>query len=59
LVTAVVAVVLDAAINDRIRYVNSHTISGPTTTVGVLDVEERSSDGDSAREPTAADGSER
>jgi len=28
------------AINDRIRYVNSHTISGPPTTVSVLDVEE-------------------
>jgi len=31
---------LVSAINDRIRYVNSHTISGPPTTVGVLDVEE-------------------
>ena len=28
------------AINDRIRYVNSHTISGPPTSVAVLDVEE-------------------
>jgi hypothetical protein len=26
-------------INARIRYVNSHTISGPPTTIGVLDVE--------------------
>jgi Domain of unknown function (DUF1992) len=31
---------LIAAINTRIRYVNSHTISGPPTTVAVLDVEE-------------------
>ena len=31
---------LVAAINERIRYVNSHTISGPPTSVGVLDVEE-------------------
>jgi hypothetical protein len=31
---------LIAAINDRIRYVNSHTISGPPTTVAALDVEE-------------------
>jgi len=31
---------LVAAINDRIRYVNSHTISGPPTTVGVLDVDD-------------------
>jgi len=30
---------LVGAINDRIRYVNSHTISGPPTTLGVLDVE--------------------
>jgi DnaJ homologue, subfamily C, member 28, conserved domain len=29
-----------AAINERIRYVNSHTVSGPPTTVAVLDVEE-------------------
>ena len=28
------------AINERIRYVNSHTISGPPTTIGVLDVED-------------------
>jgi hypothetical protein len=28
------------AINERIRYVNSHTISGPPTTVSVLDMEE-------------------
>ena len=27
------------AINERIRYVNSHTISGPPTTIGVLDVD--------------------
>jgi hypothetical protein len=31
---------LIAAINARIRYVNSHTISGPPTTVAVLDMEE-------------------
>jgi transglutaminase-like putative cysteine protease len=31
---------LATAINDRIRYVNSHTISGPPTSVAVLDVEE-------------------
>jgi hypothetical protein len=31
---------LIAAINDRIRYVNSHTISGPATTVAALEVEE-------------------
>jgi transglutaminase-like putative cysteine protease len=31
---------LATKINDRIRYVNSHTISGPPTTIGVLDVEE-------------------
>jgi transglutaminase-like putative cysteine protease len=31
---------LVTAINDRIRYVNSHTVSGPPTTVAVLDVEE-------------------
>jgi hypothetical protein len=31
---------LVAAINKRIRYVNSHTISGPPTTVAVLDMEE-------------------
>ncbi len=31
---------LVTAINDRIRYVNSHTISGPPTTVAVLDVDE-------------------
>jgi len=31
---------LVAKINDRIRYVNSHTISGPPTTIGVLDVED-------------------
>jgi hypothetical protein len=31
---------LVGAINDRIRYVNSHTISGPPTTVAALDVEE-------------------
>jgi hypothetical protein len=31
---------LVAAINERIRYVNSHTISGPPTTIGVLDVED-------------------
>jgi transglutaminase-like putative cysteine protease len=30
---------LVTAINDRIRYVNSHTVSGPPTTVAVLDVE--------------------
>jgi transglutaminase-like putative cysteine protease len=30
---------LATAINDRIRYVNSHTISGPPTSVAVLDVE--------------------
>jgi transglutaminase-like putative cysteine protease len=30
---------LVASINERIRYVNSHTITGPPTTVGVLDVE--------------------
>jgi hypothetical protein len=29
-----------ASINDRIRYVNSHTISGPPTSIGVLDVED-------------------
>jgi hypothetical protein len=28
------------AINDRIRHVNSHTITGPPTTVAPLDVEE-------------------
>ena len=27
-------------INERIRYVNSHTISGPPTTIGVLDVDD-------------------
>lgn len=27
-------------INDRIRYVNSHTVSGPPSTVWVIDVEE-------------------
>jgi len=31
---------LVATINERIRYVNSHTISGPPTTIGVLDVED-------------------
>ena len=31
---------LVAAINERIRYVNSHTISGPPTTIGVLDVDD-------------------
>jgi len=31
---------LVAKINDRIRYVNSHTISGPPTTIGVLDVDD-------------------
>jgi hypothetical protein len=30
---------LVAAINERIRYVNSHTITGPPTTIAVLDVE--------------------
>jgi transglutaminase-like putative cysteine protease len=30
---------LVTVINDRIRYVNSHTVSGPPTTVAVLDVE--------------------
>jgi len=30
---------LVSAINERIRYVNSHTISGPPTTVAVLDVD--------------------
>jgi len=28
------------AINERIRYVNSHTISGPPTTIAVLDVDD-------------------
>src|SRR3954468_17546790 len=28
-----------AAINERIRYVNSHTISGPPTTISMLDVD--------------------
>jgi hypothetical protein len=28
-----------SAINERIRYVNSHTISGPPTTVAVLDID--------------------
>jgi hypothetical protein len=27
-------------INERIRYVNSHTVSGPPTTIGVLDVDD-------------------
>ena len=31
---------LVAAINERIRYVNSHTISGPPTTISVFDVED-------------------
>ena len=31
---------LVATMNERIRYVNTHTISGPPTTVSVLDVEE-------------------
>ena len=31
---------LVAKINERIRYVNSHTISGPATTVAALEVEE-------------------
>jgi len=31
---------LVASINDRIRYVNSHTISGPPTSIGVLDVDD-------------------
>jgi hypothetical protein len=30
---------LVAAINERIRYVNSHTISGPPTSIGVLDID--------------------
>lgn len=30
---------LIAAINERIRYVNSHTISGPPTTIAMFDVE--------------------
>lgn len=30
---------LVAAINERIRYVNSHTISGPPTTIAALDVD--------------------
>ena len=30
---------LISAINERIRYVNSHTISGPPTSVGVLDID--------------------
>ena len=28
------------ALNERIRYVNSHTISGPPTSIGALDVDE-------------------
>ena len=31
---------LVAAINERIRYVNSHTVSGPPTTIAVLDVDD-------------------
>lgn len=31
---------LVGAINERIRYVNSHTISGPPTSIGVLEVDE-------------------
>ena len=31
---------LVAAINERIRHVNSHTISGPPTSIGVLDVDD-------------------
>jgi hypothetical protein len=31
---------LVATINERIRYVNSHTISGPPTTIGVLDLDD-------------------
>jgi hypothetical protein len=31
---------LVASINERIRYVNSHTVSGPPSTVGPLDVDE-------------------
>ena len=31
---------LVSSINERIRYVNSHTISGPPTTVAVLDIDE-------------------
>jgi hypothetical protein len=31
---------LISEINERIRYVNSHTISGPPTTIGVLDVDD-------------------
>jgi hypothetical protein len=51
---------LVAKINERIRYVNSHTISGPPTTVAVLDVDEtvrrwRSEQGD----PRTARGSKR
>ena len=30
---------LVSAINDRIRYVNSHTISGPPTSVAALDID--------------------
>lgn len=30
---------LVSAINERIRYVNSHTISGPPTTVATLDID--------------------
>jgi hypothetical protein len=31
---------LVAAINERIRFVNSHTISGPATSIGTLDVDD-------------------
>jgi phage tail sheath protein FI len=49
-----------AAINDRIRYVNSHTISGPPTTAAVLDVEETVQRWRRERhEPTRPTGSER
>jgi hypothetical protein len=49
-----------AAINDRIRYVNSHTISGPPTTAAVLDVEETVQRWRHERhEPTKPTGSER
>jgi hypothetical protein len=49
---------LIAAINDRIRYVNSHTISGPPTTVAVLDVEETVERWRRQRDHTTATGPE-